>query len=97
MSSRYHSVGSITVTSIASETRSHGGRDALLMPSRRRGCSGFRRDGLNEAKGFGKEVPRPVCGIRGGSKRGRSDYTRPLDMVLQKIVLRWRPSEKRLP
>jgi hypothetical protein len=39
---------SITATSIASETKSPGGRDGLLIPSRRRGCSGFRRAASNE-------------------------------------------------
>ena len=42
-SSRYLYAELITVTSIASETKSPGGGDGLSIPSRRHGCSGFRR------------------------------------------------------
>jgi hypothetical protein len=35
-------------TTIISETKLAGGRVGLLIPSRHRGCSGFRRVGLNE-------------------------------------------------
>jgi hypothetical protein len=47
-SSPYPCAESITETSIASETKSPGGRDGPLIPSRRRGCSGFRRAVSNE-------------------------------------------------
>ena len=56
-SSPYLCAEPITVTSIASETKSPGGRDGLLIPSRRRGCSGFRRAASNEND-------TPVCRIR---------------------------------
>ena len=49
-SSRYRCAGLITVTSIASETKSPGGGDGLLIPSRRHGCSGFRRGTSNESQ-----------------------------------------------
>ena len=49
MNSRYLCAEPITVTSIASETKSHGGRDGLLILSPRRGCSGSRRGVSNES------------------------------------------------
>jgi hypothetical protein len=36
------------VMSIVSETKSHGGKDGLSIPLRRRECSGFRPDASNE-------------------------------------------------
>jgi hypothetical protein len=47
--SRYLCAEPITATSIASETKSPGGGDGLLIPSPRRGCSGFQPGVSNEA------------------------------------------------
>ena len=53
--SPYHCAERITGTTIAPETKSAGGRDGLLIPSRRRGCFGFPRGKSNE--GHQKNLP----------------------------------------
>src|SRR5467141_1108141 len=63
MSSRYPCAEAITATTIASETKSLGGRDGLSIPSRRRGCSGFRPGVSNESQGV-KPSYRNSEGIR---------------------------------
>jgi hypothetical protein len=71
---RYPCAEPITATITASETKSPGGREVALIPSPRRGCSGFRRDVLNKAAGI-YSLPAGLPPVQTRKKLLRSQFS----------------------